>query len=89
LLAAAAFGIPRAASRRRPAAWILPLAVLYVTALHGVLFAGDPRFHAPLLPAFAVLAAAALLRAEIAPARYPASQSHAPERASESRRTAA
>jgi hypothetical protein len=57
---------------------VLPLAVLYVTLLHGVLFAGDPRFHAPLLPAFAILAAAALLRAELTPARYAGAQSPAP-----------
>jgi hypothetical protein len=66
LLALSLLGLRRACSRRRPAALVLPLALAYFTLLHGVLFAGDPRFHAPLLPVLAVLAASALLRAELA-----------------------
>jgi hypothetical protein len=63
----ALIAIPRTLSRRRPAAWILPGSLAYVTLLHGVLFAGDPRFHAPVAPLLALLAAATLLRAEVTP----------------------
>jgi hypothetical protein len=66
VLALALVGGRRAFSRRRPAALILPLSAIYITLLHGVLFAGDPRFHAPLLPVLAILAASALLRADLA-----------------------
>jgi 4-amino-4-deoxy-L-arabinose transferase-like glycosyltransferase len=64
VLALALAGAWRSFARRRPAALVLPLSVAYVTLLHGVLFAGDPRFHAALLPAFSILAASALLRAD-------------------------
>jgi hypothetical protein len=67
LLALALVALPRSLTRRRPAAWILAGSLAYVTLLHGVLFAGDPRFHAPLAPLLALLAAATLLRAEVAP----------------------
>jgi hypothetical protein len=66
VLALALAGARRSFSRRRPAALVLPLSVAYVTLLHGVLFAGDPRFHAALLPALSILAATALLRANLA-----------------------
>jgi 4-amino-4-deoxy-L-arabinose transferase-like glycosyltransferase len=36
---------------------LLPLSLAYFLLLHGVLFTGDPRFHAPLYPVLAVLAA--------------------------------
>jgi 4-amino-4-deoxy-L-arabinose transferase-like glycosyltransferase len=81
LLALALVALPRTFARERPAAWILPGSLAYVTLLHGVLFAGDPRFHAPLLPLLAVLAAATLLRAGLAPIpdRAGALSSSAPE----------
>jgi hypothetical protein len=66
VLLLAAIAIPRSLPRGRPAAWIVPLSIAYVTVLHGVLFAGDPRFHAPIVPALALLAAVTLLRAEVA-----------------------
>jgi hypothetical protein len=65
VLALALVGLRRTCKRRRPAALVLPLALAYVSVLHGVLFAGDPRFHAPLSPLLAILAASALLRAEL------------------------
>jgi 4-amino-4-deoxy-L-arabinose transferase-like glycosyltransferase len=68
VLALALAGARRSFSRRRPAALVLPLSVAYVSLLHGVLFAGDPRFHAALLPVLSLLAASALLRADLAPA---------------------
>jgi 4-amino-4-deoxy-L-arabinose transferase-like glycosyltransferase len=43
-----------------PAAWLLPLTIAYFTLLHGVLFFGDPRYHAPFVPVLAILAAAAV-----------------------------
>jgi len=67
IFALALIAIPRTLSRQRPAAWILPGSLAYVTLLHGVLFAGDPRFHAPLAPLLALLAAATLLRADVTP----------------------
>jgi len=75
ILALALAAIPRTLTRRRPAAWILPGSLAYVTLLHGVLFAGDPRFHAPLVPLLAVLAASTLLRARVAPPDSDASAS--------------
>jgi len=39
---------------------VLPLTIAYVTFMHGVFFFGDPRYHAPLVPVFAILAAAGL-----------------------------
>jgi len=65
VLALALAGARRSFSRHRPAALVLPLSVAYVTLLHGVVFAGDPRFHAALLPALSILAASALLRADL------------------------
>ena len=35
---------------------VLPATVLCVTTVHGVLFFGDPRYHAPLAPVLALLA---------------------------------
>jgi len=67
LFGLALIAIPRTLARKRPATWILPGSLAYVTLLHGVLFAGDPRFHAPLAPLRALLAAASLLRAEVGP----------------------
>jgi len=67
LFVLALFAIPRTLDRKRPAAWIVPGSLAYVTLLHGVLFAGDPRFHAPVAPLLALLAAASLLRAEVTP----------------------
>jgi hypothetical protein len=67
IFALALIAIPRTLGRLRPAAWILPGSLAYVTLLHGVLFAGDPRFHAPVAPLLALLAAATLLRAEVTP----------------------
>lgn len=64
VLALAVAGAWRSFARHRPAALVLPLSVAYVTLLHVVLFAGDPRFHAALLPAFSILAASALLCAD-------------------------
>ena len=43
-----------------PSALVLPLTVAYVTVLHGVVFFGDPRYHAPLVPVFSILAAVGL-----------------------------
>ena len=37
-------------------AWVLPLTLLYFTALHVALFPADPRYHAPMLPVLAVCA---------------------------------
>jgi hypothetical protein len=36
--------------------------VAYIAVLHGVLFVGDPRYHAPLYPVFALLAGEGLVR---------------------------
>jgi hypothetical protein len=72
LLLLALVAIPRTLDHKRPAAWILPGSLAYVTLLHGVLFAGDPRFHAPIVPLLALLAAATTLRADIAPFEDPA-----------------
>jgi len=57
LLALAALGLPRALRGRRAAALALPFAVASFMLLHGVLFVGNPRYHAPLLPVLSLLAA--------------------------------
>ena len=35
---------------------VLPFTIAYFSFLHGVVFFGDPRYHAPLVPIFAILA---------------------------------
>ena len=56
VLCFAAFGLP--ATFRGPRGWLVPsLTVLCVTVLHGVLIFGAPRYHAPLAPSLALLAA--------------------------------
>jgi hypothetical protein len=49
-------GLPACFDSRRPARLLLPGSVLYTLILHGLLFAGDARFHAPLYPILAILA---------------------------------
>ena len=41
---------------------LLPLTVGYFAFLHGVLFVGSARYHAPLYPVLSLLAAAGILR---------------------------
>jgi len=57
LLAFAAIGVPGTWRRGGAGALALPLSVAYVLFVHGVLFYGEPRYHAPLLPVLALLAA--------------------------------
>jgi hypothetical protein len=42
---------------------LLPLSVLYFTALHSVLFPGNPRYHSAVIPFLCIAAAAALATA--------------------------
>lgn len=49
-------GLPACFDSRRPARLLLPGTVLYTLFLHGFVFAGDARFHAPLYPILAILA---------------------------------
>jgi hypothetical protein len=49
-------------SRAWRLAWVLPLAVIYFHLVHAFVFLGQPRYHAPLVPLFSVLAALALAR---------------------------
>jgi 4-amino-4-deoxy-L-arabinose transferase-like glycosyltransferase len=70
LLLFAALGVPGALAQGSAAAKALPLAVAYLLFFHGVILYGEPRYHAPLLPVLAVLAArglASLRRARPAP----------------------
>jgi len=46
--------------RREPGVRLLIATVGYFVALHGLLFVGNPRYHAPLYPALAVLSAIGL-----------------------------
>jgi 4-amino-4-deoxy-L-arabinose transferase-like glycosyltransferase len=50
-------GLPRVLRAADGTAWVLPLTVAYFMLLHGVLFFGEPRYHAPLVPIFSILAA--------------------------------
>jgi 4-amino-4-deoxy-L-arabinose transferase-like glycosyltransferase len=61
VLGLALVSAPRWLSRRNPAAVFLLLTVAYYTLLHGFLFIGNPRFHAPLLPVFSIMAATGLV----------------------------
>jgi hypothetical protein len=56
LLAFGLLGVPWAWSRERSSSVVLPMTVLWLSALHGIVFFGDPRFHYPLLPVLALLA---------------------------------
>ena len=49
---------------------LIPLTVLYFTALHSVLFPGNPRYHSAVIPFLCIAAAAALvaLRDRLRPA---------------------
>jgi 4-amino-4-deoxy-L-arabinose transferase-like glycosyltransferase len=49
-------------SRAWRRAWVLPLTVAYFHLVHAFIFLGQPRYHAPLVPLFSVLAALALAR---------------------------
>jgi hypothetical protein len=49
-------GLPACFDSRRPLRLLLPGTLLYTLFLHGLLFAGDARFHAPLYPILAILA---------------------------------
>jgi 4-amino-4-deoxy-L-arabinose transferase-like glycosyltransferase len=62
VLAFAIAGLATLRSLRDPSALVLPLTVVYILVMHGVLFFGDPRYHAPLVPVFSILAAAGLER---------------------------
>jgi 4-amino-4-deoxy-L-arabinose transferase-like glycosyltransferase len=62
MLLLAAIGLPDAL-RPPPERLVLPAIVLAITALHAVLFFGEPRYHAPVVPALALLAACGLWRA--------------------------
>lgn len=59
-VALALVGLVAAFPLASPSALVLPLAIAYVTLMHGVLFFGDPRYHAPLVPVFSILAAVGL-----------------------------
>ena len=59
-VAVALVGVAAAFLRASPSALVLPLTIAYVTFMHGVLFFGDPRYHAPLVPVFSILAAVGL-----------------------------
>jgi len=54
-------GLPACFDSRRPQRLLLPGTLLYTLFLHGILFAGDARFHAPLYPTLAILAPAGAL----------------------------
>lgn len=60
LLALAALGLTRVSSRAWSAGLVVPFTPLFFVLAHGLLFWGDPRFHAPFLPCLALLAAATL-----------------------------
>ena len=56
VLGLAVLGLPLWASRRDPGRLLLVSLVAYWTCIHLVFFA-DPRFHAPIMPVAALLAA--------------------------------
>jgi 4-amino-4-deoxy-L-arabinose transferase-like glycosyltransferase len=62
VLALALVGLPSVLRAAHPAALVLPLTVAYFLLLHGVIFFGGVRYHAPLIPVFSLLAAVGLQR---------------------------
>lgn len=60
LLTLALAGLVLSLTSWRPRRWLLPLAFAYFQVLHGVIFIGAARFHAPLVPILAVLASVAV-----------------------------
>ena len=55
-------GLPRVLRAADGVVWLLPLTIAYFTLLHSMLFFGDPRYHAPLVPVLSLLATAGLRR---------------------------
>ena len=53
-------GLLRASSPSTGPAFVVPMTVVYFNVLHAFLFYGEPRYHAPLIPLLAVLAAVAI-----------------------------
>jgi len=62
MLVAALVAVPTALVRSCPSRLLLPITIAWLTALHAIVLFGDPRFHFPLLPVFAVLASETLVR---------------------------
>jgi 4-amino-4-deoxy-L-arabinose transferase-like glycosyltransferase len=60
LLGFALLGTTRVFSRAARAGLIVPLTPLFFVMAHGILFWGDPRFHAGFVPMLAILAAVAV-----------------------------
>ncbi len=60
LLALAAWGLVRALQSRNEFGWLVPMTLIFFLGIHGILFWGDPRFHAPFAPMLTILAASAI-----------------------------
>ena len=57
LLALGLAGLPLCFRRDSPTALVVPLTIVYFSALHTLLFPDDPRYHLPILPFLAISAA--------------------------------
>jgi len=68
LLALGLAGLPLC-FRRDSGALVVPLTIVYFSALHTLLFPDDPRYHLPILPFLALSASALCLRAAAIPGR--------------------
>jgi 4-amino-4-deoxy-L-arabinose transferase-like glycosyltransferase len=62
VLGLALVGLPSALRAAHPAALVFPMTIAYFLLLHGVIFFGGVRYHAPLVPVFSLLAAVGLQR---------------------------
>lgn len=62
MLALACVGAWLSVAGSRSSFWVVPLAVAYFNVLHAFLLAGSARYHAPMVPLLAILAALALVR---------------------------
>ena len=65
VLLLALIGIPQSVKPAGPQL-ILPFTLVYFTLIHGILFFGAPRYHAPLAPVLSILAALAITRQPVA-----------------------
>jgi hypothetical protein len=57
--------LPKTVRPAKASILVLPLVVAYYTMMHGVLFFGEPRYHAPLAPVLSILAAVGLAHAPL------------------------
>jgi hypothetical protein len=62
LLSLALVGVWFSIAASRTSFWVVPLTFAYFNVAHGILFPASARYHAPMIPFLALLAAIAIVR---------------------------